>query len=432
MFVTPEDEMFVEPGDVLFPGVTCNGSTKENSVKLHCNSSTNNLKDVANTSTAAVPTSVLATTNNTDTNDALGFIAAGIAVVFFGSNFVPVKKFESGDGMFFQWILESAIWIVGLIVNMIRHAPTFHPIAMLGGFLWATGNITVVTIIRTIGLGLGLCIWCSLNLLMGWASGRFGWFGLNPQKPSDEILNYVAVGLAVFGVIGFLLVKSETVNPTESKSVRIVHYTAFSTDPPDKDKNDSNYDGFQSLREEEKQVGISDEIQEPSNDNNVSWIDELSPMKKRIIGCVLAITAGCLYGLSFTPCIWIQDNVDGASTNGLDYVFAHFCGIYATGTIYFIIYCILMRNKPRIFPKLILPAFISGVMWAIAQTAFFVANSILRQSVSFPIITTGPTVIAAIWGVVIFKEIRGKRNLLILMFTFAITITGAVMSGLSK
>ena len=30
----------------------------------------------------------------------VGFIAAAIAVVFFGSNFVPLKKFETGDGMF--------------------------------------------------------------------------------------------------------------------------------------------------------------------------------------------------------------------------------------------------------------------------------------------------------------------------------------------
>ena len=27
-----------------------------------------------------------------------GIIAAAVAVLFFGSNFVPVKKFETGDG----------------------------------------------------------------------------------------------------------------------------------------------------------------------------------------------------------------------------------------------------------------------------------------------------------------------------------------------
>ncbi|XP_048449258.1 transmembrane protein 144-like, partial [Rhincodon typus] len=68
----------------------------------------------------------------------LGFIACAVAVVFFGSNFVPVKKFDTGDGMFFQWILCAAIWIVSLAVNLILKCPEFWPLAMLGGFLWAT------------------------------------------------------------------------------------------------------------------------------------------------------------------------------------------------------------------------------------------------------------------------------------------------------
>ena len=31
-----------------------------------------------------------------------GFICCAIAILFFGSNFIVTKKFESGDGMFFQ------------------------------------------------------------------------------------------------------------------------------------------------------------------------------------------------------------------------------------------------------------------------------------------------------------------------------------------
>ena len=33
-----------------------------------------------------------------------GYVGAAIAVVFFGSNYVPVKKFPTGDGMVFQWV----------------------------------------------------------------------------------------------------------------------------------------------------------------------------------------------------------------------------------------------------------------------------------------------------------------------------------------
>ena len=34
----------------------------------------------------------------TEIPEVWGFISAGIAILFFGSNFVPVKKYETGDG----------------------------------------------------------------------------------------------------------------------------------------------------------------------------------------------------------------------------------------------------------------------------------------------------------------------------------------------
>ncbi len=89
----------------------------------------------------------------------IGYICAAVSVICFGSNYVPVKKFQTGDGMFFQWILCVGIWLTGLVVNLIRDGPKFEPIAMIGGVLWCTGNLTVVPIIKLIGMGLGLLIW---------------------------------------------------------------------------------------------------------------------------------------------------------------------------------------------------------------------------------------------------------------------------------
>ena len=39
-------------------------------------------------------------------------------------------------------------------------------------FFLLLGNVCVVPIIKTIGLGLGICVWGTFNLLSGWASGR--------------------------------------------------------------------------------------------------------------------------------------------------------------------------------------------------------------------------------------------------------------------
>ena len=66
---------------------------------------------------------------------------SAVAVVIFGTNFIPVKKIATGDGLFFQLIVCVHIWLVGLIICFIRQSFVLHPLPMLGGFLWATGNL---------------------------------------------------------------------------------------------------------------------------------------------------------------------------------------------------------------------------------------------------------------------------------------------------
>ena len=87
-------------------------------------------------------------------------------------------------------------------------------------------------------------------------------------------------------------------------------------------------------------------------------------------------------------------------------MFATFSGILATSTVYFLIYAAFSGNKPKVYPRAILPGFISGLMWGVATSSWFVANKVLSESVAFPIVTTGPGVIASILGVVVFREIQ--------------------------
>ena len=51
----------------------------------------------------------------------------------------------------------------------------------------------------------------------------------------------------------------------------------------------------------------------------------------------------------------------------------------------------VMKNRPRIYPQAILPGFVSGVVWAVADAAWFIANAALSEAVAFPIITTVKT-----------------------------------------
>jgi len=101
------------------------------------------------------------------TSKVLGYSCALISVFCFGTNFLPVKAYDTGDGMFFQWVMCLAIWLCGLFVQIIRfctaNTAIFEPFAMLGGVLWCTGNIASVPVIQLIGLGVGMVLWVSRN-----------------------------------------------------------------------------------------------------------------------------------------------------------------------------------------------------------------------------------------------------------------------------
>ena len=94
------------------------------------------------------------------------------AALFFGSNYVVCKKFPIGDGFAFQWVsglsflfclfisvlfdptvqfMSLGILIVGYINVPLGTEPYFNYWGLLGGSLWAAGNVMVPYIIRFIG-----------------------------------------------------------------------------------------------------------------------------------------------------------------------------------------------------------------------------------------------------------------------------------------
>lgn len=302
-----------------------------------------------------------------------------ISAIGFGSNYIPIKKYSSGDGMFFQFIFCSSIFLSGIMVAIYTNC-NFYPFAMLGGFLWATGNILCVPAIKLIGLAPSLCIWGSSNMLIGWSSGVFGIFGY-PMKEfiSNVYLNYIGVFLSLIAFILYCMIKI-------------------------------------------------------NNNNEISVFEEdrLLPNTKeyirKLLGISCALISGTFYGVNFNPVviIRIQEKV-----SNLDCVFSHFCGIFLTSFTYFLFYCIY-KKTPLLYPKIIIPGFLSGILWSLADIAWFISNEKLGQSIAYPIVTSTPNVIASLWSVCVFKEISGKRNYFLLSLALLLTILSSIIISVSK
>merc|ERR1739848_416235 len=93
------------------------------------------------------------------------------------------------------------------------------------------------------------------------------------------------------------------------------------------------------------------------------------------------------------------------STDSMDYVISHFTGVL-----------VFKVASPSCYigTDVVVPGLIAGILWGIAQVCWFKANAVLSYVVAFPIIVGIPGVIAALWGVVLFGENRGRKNMALL------------------
>ncbi|KAI6240126.1 hypothetical protein M3Y99_00498900 [Aphelenchoides fujianensis] len=361
----------------------------------------------------------------------VGLAACAVSSLFFGSMFVPIKRCKPGDGIFVQFIMCSSIFTVGLFVYLMRQLPQFQPFAMIGGAAWCIGNLTAVPVIRNIGLGLGVLIWGVVNCTVGWAIGRFGCLGRKPPNPIATVAETSARRERK---------KKGRVGASRPVPVVTTHAEVHAPAPIlEAVSTREVVDGAEQQPSGEIEVVDGERAglvhPSPALPNAHEQPADGAAKKQKLIGILLSLVAGICYGITFTPVIYIQDNPEKffhPPKDAIDYVFSHYCGIYLTSISVLIVYVAFKRNRPFVDPQIIGPSLLAGVLWSIAQIAWFVANDSLSQAITFPINSMVPGVIATLWSVLYFKEITGRRNLQFLTVAVVITLFGAALVGLSK
>jgi glucose uptake protein GlcU len=339
-----------------------------------------------------------------------GFLGIGVATLCFGSNFIPVKKLKTGNGILFQQFMSLGILLVGITAQLVRGTPTLYPLAMIGGMMWAIGNSMAVLIIRFVGMGLAITTWSSSNMLIGWASGHFGIWGVAQEKVHTPWMSYCGVAVAAASICLFSQVKPTT--------------TATEADVSP----------------------VNEDIQSmPSKSGDaLLWYDQrtteqphlsLPKRLRTVVGLILAICAGVCYGFMFDPAQGLMDDYSTKSLvedvkyspDGLDYVLSCFLGIFMTSTAICFLFHMFESWLPTLVDdsavnarELFVPAVISGIMWGIAAVSWFVANTNVGLVISFPLMALGPSLVALLWGALVFGEIRGARNVGLILLIFAL------------
>lgn len=112
-----------------------------------------------------------------------GSLSMVACVFFFGVQFLPAKWRETYAGPVFHWFMCNGGLFAGLIVGVAiaGEFPAGNLEGIAGGALIAISNTLLLFVKRSLGLFRGVVIYQAANLLTGYAIGRFGLFGAEPD-----------------------------------------------------------------------------------------------------------------------------------------------------------------------------------------------------------------------------------------------------------
>lgn len=298
----------------------------------------------------------------------IGFSCCAVAGVGFSVNYIPVKKMDTGDGVFFAAAMSLGIVVVGVITGFIMAdspglaLPKFEPLAALGGCIWMLGNLMCPYIIRLVGLGLGLTVWDLSNMITGWFTGFFGLFGVQREVVLRPDLNCLGVSLAAFSLLFFSLAANadrSDLHQQGTPSLDVVGEGPSIARSPTESTADSS---TRDLEADEEGFGSSrtlDSIDEAKQAKHADYVAQEQAHCREIgVGILLAILAGTFFGTTFDLPTDLAEGDFGSnhSPKILNYVWSHFFGIFATAAFALVVYVAVMRRKSYMPKELLMPA----------------------------------------------------------------------------
>ncbi|KAK6746653.1 hypothetical protein RB195_000119 [Necator americanus] len=323
----------------------------------------------------------------------VGIAATVVSAITYGSTWVPVRWFDTGDGLYFQWLMCIGQTLFGTVVLGLSSWPPVFPLAMLSGVFFAVGNALTIYIMDGIGMAVGSLLWNTITCVVGWAVTRFGLLWNPQQLPRDNILNFFGVVVVCAGGCFFATIK---------------HHPMPVRPAPWQRKTDKSL----SFKDNTKVVSTS----------------------KRITATLLTLFVGSLYGNMLTPINYLvaHSSETGNPANVSSYFFSFCIGALLTSTIIFMIYSAVKLNRPLINPEITLPSLTSGLIYSVATYCFFLANQHLDQTIAYPILSKAPGIVVSLWAVFLFNEIKGCRDLTTLVAGICTTMSGIALISASK
>ena len=166
-------------------------------------------------------------------------------------------------------------------------------------------------------------------------------FGVNPEIPTYIGLNNASVILSIVSTVMILFIDVERIKYNREEKVKLLY---------DKTQPTSSYNTqpIENLHNNETFLDLSFWN---NFDNNV----------KHFVGISSSILSGIAFGFTNTPILYEMDNYYSSSKDMADYTYSLSCGILLSSLVYFIVYCIVMKNNPVINKEIFFPSLCTGI-----------------------------------------------------------------------
>ncbi|KAJ5068547.1 transmembrane protein [Anaeramoeba ignava] len=401
-----------------------------------------------------------------------GWVSVILAILTFGSYGLPAKmkriRKAKISQMVFQLPLSLIIFISSFLV-LTYNKWEFTYLGIVGPALWVPASCFALLAISKIGVSIGQSIWSAVTIGVS-----FVWGSILPgHTPKNQKLSIVFVIFLILGVSCFGFIKPNQPDDEDDEDNKDNEDNEDNKDNKDNKDNEDNEDNKDDKDNKDNKdnednkdnietIQSVNNIENNDNHERINIIenidnDENSEEERRnlrnprkrvqrnvskkdfIIGILSAITCGLLNGSMMVPLSYVP-----SESNGIIYIVSFGIGtIIVTPIVFFIFYFIgIIRNKcnPTKKPflklsdlkikKAMIPGMISGIFWSLGNFfATYATLSPLGMSQGFSL-TQLAVVVAALWGIFVFKEISGKKNLIIFSSVAITTLVFAMLLGI--
>lgn len=367
-----------------------------------------------------------------DPNYVLGWFAAFVGTIGFGSFAVPIKGDAANsvdiDPLVMQSYKSMMCFLTSWLVILLGQKVTFTWWGLVSGLFWVPGGAFNIFAIRNAGIAISQGIVASSIVMVS-----FIWGNLIFQEPvKNHIIAYAAVWLIMAGLYGMSYFSS-----SESLSAEIGTSSDHVGDHGEEEQEEEglmrkNSDTF----EDESSVPSQPlEITQQTIGRGRSILVCGKTYSRRNLGMLSALMCGLWGGSCLVPM-----HYSGGDTNGLGYVISFSIGALAVTFLLWILRFSFQLFKLKSVKKAyeVLPSFhfrvmwlpgaTAGSLWSLGNVGSIVAVEHLGQGVGYSA-SQAALLISGIWGIFYFKEVSKPSIIGKWFLSSFVTIGGILLLG---